>query len=541
MLFKRLLGAVMAMGAVASFAFTPTAHAFTGTAVGTVTETDALYIGGATATDPALRNLMLLSGGLCVNNDASLGRDNNPSTTNDIDVYENNSDPDVVGWAELLVTCRHLTSNHLVWMFKFAGGSGTGTTDLATEVVHLAITWPPSGCTDGTYNAGAIPGFANLKFTLHTGCATSNHVLDSGIADVEARLLRPFTDQPKLNQRPLAQVTFAPIVGLKLYRALQKAQGLDDTSDNEANTPSLSWSTLTGIFKGTITNWTQLNNASGTALPSVSGVVTPSSTRLFVCMRNDTSGTQALFRESFTKEKCAPGTSTAGTANTGVIKATGTFNSANSSCQATGCAWSQATFFGSPPNFTSGERVIANTTSTSVFQCVDGINAINAWSMGISSTDQSHTAQASDADDWRYIGIDGKPSTLRYYITGNQRLYSENNFAIIDSAASVTDPNAKVVAGNADATIADEIVAKLGSESVIKAVNAGFFFDQGHFGLLAAPSASLLPNPGTGTEADADLHPTNTTRKSSLTTINNCNDAGAVSNNSKAFLKGQGQ
>src|SRR5262245_19127509 len=93
------LAAAVAALAQSAYAAPPTLY---------VDNNNRLYIGGATATDPAIRNLLLTAGQICQTDGAPGTRDNNLATTDDIDVFVNNALTDVTGWTELAVTCRHI-------------------------------------------------------------------------------------------------------------------------------------------------------------------------------------------------------------------------------------------------------------------------------------------------------------------------------------------------------------------------------------------------------------------------------------------------
>ena len=199
---------------------------------------------------------------------------------------------------------------------RIKGGSAFGAAPVEAKqsVAHVKVA-----------NDGTCTVFSGNNYKCTT---TVNTPLDAGITDVEPALFRgagvnllqvgvngvvagdPGTaalataQLNRLDKKPVAALSFAPVVTTNLRNALQTAQGLTSGSDEESQMPSLSSTQYASLVAGTIASWDEFE-VNGVALTSVAGVTAPTTSDVHVWRRTSGSGTQAVSNFYFLNQPCA--------------------------------------------------------------------------------------------------------------------------------------------------------------------------------------------------------------------------------------------
>lgn len=193
------------------------------------------------------------------------------------------------------------------------GGSafGAAPVEAKASVAHVKVA-----------NDGTCTVFSGTNYKCTTTVSTA---LDAGITDVEPAMFRgsnllevgvngvvtgdagttPMTSAQlaRLDKKPVAALTFGPVVTTNLRNALQTAQGLTSGSDEEAQMPSLSSTQYASLVAGTIASWDEFQ-VNGVALTAVSGVTAPTTSDVHVWRRTSGSGTQAVSNYAFLNQPC---------------------------------------------------------------------------------------------------------------------------------------------------------------------------------------------------------------------------------------------
>ena len=164
----------------------------------------------------------------------------------------------------------------------------------------------PAAITDATCpttaTVAATGDFAS--YVNHSGCptgaVTTNAIPTGGFSDVEAAILRTPSNgtisasdtSTFLSGSPTLDQVWAIALNKNAYYALQAAEGLTSPSDLPANAPSLSKQEVAGLISGDIFGWSQMGLA-------------PTDDNVYICRRDNGSGTEASFEAYFLGARCS--------------------------------------------------------------------------------------------------------------------------------------------------------------------------------------------------------------------------------------------
>lgn len=294
---------------------------------------------------------------------------------------------------------------------------------------------------------------------------TTSSVLNAGITDVEPSLFRgtgvnllkvgiggvvagdpgtsPMTTAQlaRLDKKPVAALTFGPVVTKNLRDALQAAQGLTAGSDEESQMPSLSRTQYVSLVAGTIANWGEFK-VGGTALTTAPGVTPPTDATVRVCRRTEGSGTQAVSNQAFLNQPCAgdvfpKADNTAGSQTAG----TGNFTS----------------LLGVP----AGNPAIHwNESSGNVDTCLTAINTGGYWGIGFQSLEKTNAA-------YRFVKVEGNSPLLENVAKTKYDVVGITSFQWIKST------EADGLAGN-QLILASKIRDDIGRDTELRTANNTF-------------------------------------------------------------------
>lgn len=364
-----------------------------------------LNVGGATAQDKSLAIGWLTD--LC---DAA-------ATTGGIEVFTTRANflPGTVSnyaiACKLKSTANGAASGQDTVVVKYSGGSGTGTTNVATGATLTTngsanwVDW--ANCaTPGV--AGSVNG---VNYTVHLSCPINGTPITpkAGIADVEPALLG--ATGAALTTLPGAAVPFGVLVSENLFEALQTAEKGQPNSSIPATctssvtsytpdcTPSLSSQVLRGIFKGTTLTVASLRTQTGASIPNPAG-----SPLLHICRRGNSSGTQASFKAYFLGEGCGG----VGNQHTFALPTNGGT-----------VAGGQAYTIGNT------DRVFAGGGNGDVLACLDDRVTQNRYAIGIASLETTSFGDAAPSR-WRFIKLNGVFPSLENVARGEYDFFAES-------------------------------------------------------------------------------------------------------------------
>lgn len=410
-----------------------------------------LNISGASAQDKALRELV---NSLCV--------------ANTLDTFKDIANPAKKGKAYTSYFCTidatlvaNMNTNQTVLINKRSkGGSGMG-------VVPVADATPIETMNINNGNCTIVPGSRTWDCSIGGAGDLFDKVPTAGISDVEPAMfvdpnVAPDTDPvtpgqiAKLDITATNAVIFGVPVTEKLYRALQIAQGFNETMDDEANMPSLSTSQVNALITGNIKNWDQLLvNVGGVATPltQVTGVIPPAPEMLTTdplvhyCRRVPGSGTQAQMNAKFANTPCVEGVQKP-------VRATDT-----------------------NPMF--GPIVQENRGSGDLTVCLRDKNTANKWAIGVQSLEKQDPA-------FRFVKIDGDAPTLVNVAENKYRHWVETTIQWRNTANA--GPSGDVLA------ILNTIATNASTPATIHTLNASFVHDFGTGAYLALNTNGHVPS-----------------------------------------------
>jgi hypothetical protein len=340
-------------------------------------------------------------------------------------------------FADPVVTNSSVTNS--VSNYTCAAGSSSA----AAGVLGSIQQWSCTGVTAGAATTGAA-GFADVEFSLLNQVITPK----STAASLSTNL----------QNYPIAANVWGIVVSKNLRDALQTAEGLTAGDDSEAGMPSIPPALVASILTGTITDWSALQNASGTALFS-------SPTTIYLARRPDSSGTQQSINATFLNKPCVGadtamlGDNTGGVCGTAVAAG----NVSVTVGQGTGNLLSCLTTLNGSTKYGIG---FASTTN----------NPISAIDRTISVT---HPAATQTDAGWRYIKIGGFAPTLLNASIGAYPYVTEGALGYQKSGATLPTGLAK--------NLIDELGTQLGQPNVLAAVNVAATQDSINNGTPPAP------------------------------------------------------
>lgn len=335
-----------------------------------------------------------------------------------------------------------VTSRNVLFYKRSKGGSAYGAQPVAKGTAFTpAVTFMKVGAnctlsatpnvwncaTNSTDLFGAVvqAGITDVEPGLFKGI---NRPTDTGFTDISA------TDLSNLVIKSQNAVSFGVTVNTKLYRALQKLQGLDSTKDDATNMPSLTASQVAGLFTGGVKTWDKFKEIGGTyrALTDPAFGTPPANNNVYICRRAQGSGTQAQFNAVFLQAPC-----TSPTQN---------------------------------PLVANGTTVIDNAGGSDLAACQNAKNVANLWSVGIQSTEKV----PGSADNWKFIKINRVSPDIKNVADGKYMDWAEQSLQWNKGLSATSDP----------VLIFTQIAALLGNPADL-AVNAQFTQSWGKGGALA--------------------------------------------------------
>lgn len=438
-------------------------------------DTMEIYLAGASAQDIALERLFRLQ-----------------CEAESLDIYR-------AGGNQRALFCRIATTetgfqdfpqHQKVVLYKSSvGGSGNGVgplvigyrvefINLGEMKAHAADLYPANR--QKSYPAEKL--FAEYTEHQCTNPKPAFALPDVGISDVEPILFaRNYgLDEERLkvlDVRSANAVIFGVPVSLALRDALQAAQfpvdhhchpqspkytasagieGRGDVSnvESEACMPSLSRVQIASIFSGMLTQWDKIVNARGYPLAaqnvdagqiqSPPTVTPPSDSRIFLCRRVDTSGTQASYELFFLGDRCIGGVRGFAPASTTVTLGSGT---------------------------------------SDVKKCLNDRHESNRWAVGIFSTEN---VAKLEQDNWRFIRMDGVAPTLINTFNGRWPFFVEQTIQWRGERSG------KPLRGW-ELKLIERIAREAGNPTVIAALNQGFRHSWGDGGVMALNTNGFQP------------------------------------------------
>ncbi len=295
-------------------------------------------------------------------------------------------------------------------------------------------------CT-GTENAVAQAGLTDVEPALFRGAGIN--LLKVGIGGVvtgDAGTTPMSSAQlARLDKKPVAALTFGPVVTLNLRNALQAAQGLTVGSNEVADMPSLTKTQYASLVAGTIANWSEFK-VGGVALTGFG--TAPADTRVRVCRRTEGSGTQAVSNQVFLNQPCA-GTVSPRADNTGLSQTAGTGN-----------------FLSLAGTLATDPAIHWNESSGNVDTCMAALQTGNVWGVGLQSLEKTHAS-------YRFVKVDGVAPLLENVAKGKYDVLGITSLQWIRAG----QPDA--LSGNA-LTLASKIRDDIGRDTELRTANLTF-------------------------------------------------------------------
>lgn len=266
------------------------------------------------------------------------------------------------------------------------GGSILGVANVASnDASTVMMKVSAAACT-------ASVGFTNITTATSTCSQTETVAPDAGFSDLEPELLNKVpnlidnvlgnpgsgsklpVDISKLTVAPYWQAIFGVAVNLKAYRALQAAQGLNTTLDDDANRPSLSKNWIRTAMNGNVDTTAAGLQGWGLVLGTGGNGKTVN-----ICRRDPGSGTQAAAQTFFLQNPCNAAYNLDAARQAGAVKPT-------------------------PDAGGGGVLVIENSSTGDVLNCLGAAedNVGTAYAFGVFSHENVETGKK-----WRYVRIDG--------------------------------------------------------------------------------------------------------------------------------------
>jgi len=500
----------------------------------------ALIGGGSTAIDQALEAWFFQAGA------------NSPcDTTQSIDIYVGkNGVSGGNGGKFIAVACAPAVgvgagATGIVFVKEDNAGSENGILPVAQTQVSTfptLSTLTSANCASVSTIA-AVSGIA-AAYTTHTCSGAYTNFTgfpNVGFSDVDAAIFGDGAVASTLQTYNDIDIVFAPYVSLGLYHALQKAEGLPQ-DDLIADMPSLSSTELGALFTGAVVNnWTNVVNSSGVSVGSESVVfgsssgtqwgggaaTAPASTSVYLCRRDNNSGTEKTSEIVFGNLNCAPPGNDAFASRS--VVAGHTYNQLN------GTTWVTSAFGG------AGDIVFAGSGTGEVLKCLQARDSVGFFALGFASVDNPwgacqtliNGASNSDREDTRPIKVDGVAPSIENAASGRYKYWAQSvayypqsnatNFAAGDAgklfAYMITSTTTAI--GTAGGLAAEDnqfqygVNGKCGSSSGFGGPN----FDGG---VLGQPSATNAPNGATASLATFQGNPINSYVKASAGAVNNC-------------------
>jgi hypothetical protein len=476
-----------------------------------------VYVSGSTAVDPTLLNTEIAiagPGGIC-----------QPGS---IDVYQIGGGPTYrLTYCSATAGISNVTSGTPVAIFKesavgsyngagplvaYAQGGASGLTQISPSGLQSA--------TDSACTTSSVAGTADFStYTLHASCASTftltqtNVAPIGGVADVEAGLLHNPTTGAALTTAQQSFIAGAPgldvvwgvAVTKNLFYALQVAEHLTDgtkisacnTANNDAPAcaPTLTHNQVAALYSQQLFDWSQISGLNNTTANAGAG-----DNNVYICRRDDGSGTEASFETQWLGERCGLSDLQIPAEDDNLVFEAGGTGGVRSCLQALVSG-------GSIPPFVSGGV-------TKTFAAGYG-----AWGIGLMSTEVTSGNLSGAGDQIRMIAVDGSLPTLENTVNGFWPYFSTDAFYVIAKGTGLlasSDPRLGVF---------QAIQARIGHPSFTKISNTAFTGRPwGGGGDLAPAALFWLTNVPTipATASTVATNPTNAYTKAASGAPNNC-------------------
>jgi len=446
----------------------------------------AITIGGASATDKALGNLVR---SLCVDANAD-------GVPDDLTTFRNGTSGNNYQGYYCTIDAAQVTglSGNLRTLIRKRSkdGSGTGALPVCTATAQ-AFMKIDSNC---TYSGSLVNGVP--MYNCSDGGATDTESIpqtNAGITDVAPGELFGLASTACDVIRSIYGADMSIIATTSLRNALQCAQGKTVGSELAADVPTLSKALISSIQTGVTQNWSQVT-FNGLPLTDATrltgcGLTAPASTRATYLRREPTSGTFAANELRINSVdngngECGSGNfgsrTFPGVPGTGPIvpplqagsgdidTAMNTLNSGGSFAQLNGgvCDGSAAA---TPPFWFTGTCTSYNTLITTV-------NAQKStWAISHQTTERNGNNGAENTNQYRTIAIDGVVPTLNNVAAGKHDFWVESHGQYLTSNLSA-DQKAVVDQLFTNAKSATEIAAA-------NSLNTGSIHSWGQGGIFA--------------------------------------------------------
>ena len=449
-----------------------------------------VYVSGSTALDNTLVNAAIETagpGGLCA--------------TGTADIYYVGT---TSSYTQRMIFCTASSSSGIsgpLAIFKESTvGSANGVQPLINAAKGAATGLSfinPASITDTvcatTATVAATGDFAS--YVNHSGCpttaVTTNAIPTGGFSDVEAAILRTPSNaaisasdtSTYLSGSPTLDQVWAVALTKNAYYALQAAEGLTSPSDSPANAPSLSKQEVAGLISGNIFGWSQLGLA-------------PTDDNVYICRRDNGSGTEASFEAYFVGARCSLSSLTVPQEDTNVVWANASGGAMRTCLQ---------------HMYAGGTQVGFYSTGSHTFP------AGNQYAIGFLNTEITAANLSGAGDSFRLVAVDGVLPTIANVQNGYWPYFSTG-------VAYQVKKGSNIPTGNA-ATVFTALTGKIGhpvwtaDSNTNYATNPwGIVGDVSPAGLYAATNAPAVP----ATSTTAKTNPTNAYTKTSSGAIDNC-------------------
>jgi hypothetical protein len=499
-----------------------------------------LYISGSTAINAALLNYFT----------QSLSSAQNPcDITQPIDVYTSSS----AGKKFTAFACvpnSSLSFTNTVQLVAiqeqnggsfnaFAVDSGGNAANLVYPVLSSLNSGAATNCGTATVHAATSDQAAYNSYTC-ANFSTTTVQPTLGFADVEASIFG--TTINTAVPAPSISLDFGVGVTVGLYHALQNLEGLGN-DDTLANMPSLSKANITSVLTGVTTSWSQIVNASNNTSAGAqsvvfgpnggynSGVATnPVNTNVYVCRRDDHSGTEKTNEIVFGNLNCSTGAKSF----VQVSAATGFKNTLNANAnitathyaQSTGGTWTKGTVANHYNDGYVGQLTFAGGSTGDVLACLGDRDSVGEFGIGIASLDNSwgSTQGTANKRDWRPVKIDGVVPSIenvaanRYPVWAQSTLYTGTSPGGDAGSLQTFMSTGNDAVGAAASIQAVDDADQWGQLSTNS--NQGPAFDGGILGIPGNGTNAV--NTADKTQTQFRANPVNSYVKATGGTVNNC-------------------
>lgn len=344
------------------------------------------------------------------------------------------------------------------------------------------------------------------SYVNHSGCPTTavqsgtpiggvaNAIPTGGFADVEAAILHTpanakisATDTSTYlsNAATLDQV-WAVALTKNAYYALQAAEGLTSPSDLPANAPSLTRQEVAGLISGNIFSWSSIG-------------LTPVDDNVYICRRDNGSGTEASFEAYFLGARCSLSSLSVPAEGGGTVWANASGGAMRTCLQ---------------HMYAGGTQTAYYTTSSPQSQTFP---ASNQYAIGFLNTEITAANLSGAGDSFRLIAVDGVLPTIANVQNGYWPYFSTGVAYEVKAGSNIPSSTTSAVFKAIQSKIGHPVWTA--DSNTNYATNPwGIVGDVSPAGLYAATNAPAVP----ATSTTAKTNPTNAYTRTSSGSINNC-------------------